>query len=692
MSTGVASGCPTCGAPLRFGGAQSLVAVCAFCKSAVARRGIELASLGHVPDLVATDSRLSLGLHRKMGSHGYTVLGHVQLGRPDGDGALTGTWDEWYVALDKGGWGWLAEAQGRLFFTMPVEGAQPPVPFEHLAPAARFAVSTVGNVVVDEIGTARIAGAEGELPFEPALGATYRFADCSTADNQFVTLDYGVAGEEGGVYAGRELAWADAGLADLRPSLTERGPEGVALQCPACAHALTIKHRDTRSIVCPACGTIVEPGEAGGEAEILGHLQARGVPSIPLGAKGSIDGETAEVLGWIRRSTIVDGDVYFWEEYLLHGTSGYRWLTESNGHFHIVKPLPAGSVESSGSNVVVGGKTFKHFQSAQATYVTLQGEFYWRIDVGNAVQVVDFVAPPNILSAERDASEVNWSTGRWVSPDEIKAAFKVEKLPPVIGVGAAQPNPHKAASRSAWRTGGVALGALARLRTARVPSEVFHEDLQPVVTVSAELEGRDLGSVDRDVRRALAGLRVPRGYRMELGGQQASQREAFHNLAAVALGGTLLTLLVLLLQFRSLRPSLAVLATTPFAVAGALVTLSLTATPLNVSSLMGFVLLVGLEVKSGILLLEVAQEREAQGADAVTAVVEAGRRRIRPIMLTTTATLFGVLPLAFGVGAGTDVLKPLALAVLGGIALSKFLNLVALPSLAVAFGLGGRAR
>ena len=100
-------------------------------------------------------------------------------------------------------------------------------------------------------------------------------------------------------------------------------------------------------------------------------------------------------------------------------------------------------------------------------------------------------------------------------------------------------------------------------------------------------------------------------------------------------------------------------------------------------------LLVGLEVKSGILLLELAQEHEARGMSAVSAVVEAGRRRIRPIMLTTTATLFGVLPLALGIGAGTDVLRPLALAVLGGIALSKFLNLVALPSLAVTFGLGG---
>ncbi len=237
-------------------------------------------------------------------------------------------------------------------------------------------------------------------------------------------------------------------------------------------------------------------------------------------------------------------------------------------------------------------------------------------------------------------------------------------------------------------SGAVPLSAVASLRHERVASELFHEDLQPVVTVTAELEGRDLGSVDRDVRSAMAGLRLPPGYRVEYGGQQASQREAFRNLVVVALGGLLLTLLVLTAQFRRVRPSVAVLLTTPFALVGALLTLWATGTPLNVSSMMGCVLLVGLEVKSGILLLELAQSNAAAGMDPVTAVVEAGRRRIRPIMLTTTATLVGVAPLALGIGAGTDVLRPLAMAVLGGIAVSKFLNLVALPSLAVLCGLG----
>jgi multidrug efflux pump subunit AcrB len=213
---------------------------------------------------------------------------------------------------------------------------------------------------------------------------------------------------------------------------------------------------------------------------------------------------------------------------------------------------------------------------------------------------------------------------------------------------------------------------------------LVREGLQPVVIVTADYEGGDLGAVMRDVQSALRGMAIPAGYRMEIGGLHASQRETFGNLAQVALFGVVLTLLVLIAQFRRVRPAVAVLLTVPFALFGAMVTLWATGTPLNASSLMGCVLLVGLEVKSGILLLEVAEEHAAEGMDYIAALAVAARRRIRPIMLTTTATMFGVLPLALGIGAGAEIQRPLAVAVLGGIVLSKFMNLVALPSLAAA--------
>ncbi len=216
-----------------------------------------------------------------------------------------------------------------------------------------------------------------------------------------------------------------------------------------------------------------------------------------------------------------------------------------------------------------------------------------------------------------------------------------------------------------------------------IPSQWMHEGLQPVVIIQAGTEGRDLGSVFRDVHQRLATLRLPQGYRMEIGGQIESQAETYRNLGAVTGIGLLLTLVVLTAQFRRVRPAIAVLLTVPFAIAGALLTLRVTGVPLNASSLMGCVLLVGLEVKTGILLLEVAEEAAGRGVPYPEALALAAKRRIRPIMLTTTATMFGVAPLAMGIGAGAEIQRPLAVAVLGGIVFSKFMNLAALPSLAV---------
>jgi CzcA family heavy metal efflux pump len=240
-------------------------------------------------------------------------------------------------------------------------------------------------------------------------------------------------------------------------------------------------------------------------------------------------------------------------------------------------------------------------------------------------------------------------------------------------------------------TGGVVpLGAVVSTERVPVPAVLMREGLQPVIVVTAGIEGRDLGSVMDDVQHALVGLVPPAGDRMEVGGLHAAQLDTFRQLGLVAFFGVLLILLVLIAQFRAVRPALAVLLTVPFALFGALVTLWLTGTPLNASSLMGCVLLVGLEVKSGILLLEVAEEHAAKGVAYVEALRLAAERRIRPIMLTTTATMFGVLPLALGIGAGAELQQPLAIAVFGGIVVSKFMTLAALPSLAAGMH-GGRA-
>jgi CzcA family heavy metal efflux pump len=227
------------------------------------------------------------------------------------------------------------------------------------------------------------------------------------------------------------------------------------------------------------------------------------------------------------------------------------------------------------------------------------------------------------------------------------------------------------------------LGAVAHPEPTWGPTSLDREDLRPVVVVSADEEGRDLGSIIADIRERLDGFTLPKGYTMALGGAYEQQQAAFAELERVMALAVLAVLVVLAAQFRAIRLPLVVLATAPLAVVGALVTLWVTGTPVNVSSLMGILLLVGLVVKNGILLLEAAEVLREGGMDPTDALVAAGELRIRPILMTTLCTVFGLLPLALGLGAGADLQKPLAIAVIGGLSVSTCVSLFLLPSLAL---------
>jgi multidrug efflux pump subunit AcrB len=210
---------------------------------------------------------------------------------------------------------------------------------------------------------------------------------------------------------------------------------------------------------------------------------------------------------------------------------------------------------------------------------------------------------------------------------------------------------------------------------------LLRENLRPVVIVTADHEGRDLGGMARDVERRLGGVRQPEGYTRELGGQYRAQRETFRDLAAVLGFGLLGVSAVLLAQFRRARLALVVLASVPLAAVGALGTLLVAGIPLNASSLMGCVLLVGLVVKNGILLLEQAESLWDGGADLEAGLIEAGSIRVRPILMTTLATVAGLTPLALGIGAGAEIQRPLAVAVMGGLVVSAAVSLLLTPSL-----------
>jgi multidrug efflux pump subunit AcrB len=207
-----------------------------------------------------------------------------------------------------------------------------------------------------------------------------------------------------------------------------------------------------------------------------------------------------------------------------------------------------------------------------------------------------------------------------------------------------------------------------------------------MVHVTARLSGTSLGTAVKAVRAKLAGWQLPVGYSWELGGLYQQQQESFSSLLmvlAIALGAIAA---VLLFQLRSWSRAAAVLAAAPLGLAGGAATLLITGTALNVSSLMGAILLAGLVVKNGILLLDHAMWAEEAGKPLHEALIEAGRDRLRPILMTTLATLAALLPLLVGLGAGAALHRPLAIMVVGGLLFSTAATLLVVPAAALAMG------
>ncbi len=286
-----------------------------------------------------------------------------------------------------------------------------------------------------------------------------------------------------------------------------------------------------------------------------------------------------------------------------------------------------------------------------------------------------------------------------VTPDAVSAQLSsallgsrvgaIRRYDRLVGVRVRYPNPTRydplKVAHMPVIVGGhvVSFDAVTNAVCSTTPSVLIHEALQPMVGVTADHEGRDIGSIADEIDRKVREVPVPAGYRVSLGGQAEAQRATLRQLAVTGLLGALLVLTVLATQFRRFRLALLVLTPVPLSIGGALVCLLATHTPLNASSLMGCVLLIGLVVKNGVLLLEEAERRLDEGDSPPDAVHHATLRRLRPVVMTTLATLAGLVPLALGIGAGAEVQRPLALAVIGGLSVATIATLGLLPPMAL---------
>lgn len=255
-------------------------------------------------------------------------------------------------------------------------------------------------------------------------------------------------------------------------------------------------------------------------------------------------------------------------------------------------------------------------------------------------------------------------------PDAVRASPNVLDHLPIVGPGGWAP-----------------LAGLGTLHDTTEVSELTREDLRPYVAVTGaiDVEAGSLGGVMKQIRARLDGVLLPSGTRLAYGGQEAGQKESFAQLLTVFGLASGLVLLVMVIHFQNILAPVLILAGSLLGITGAAFALSVTGTPFNVSSFMGVILLVGLVVKNGIILYDAARVRLA-GRSVADALLEAGRIRLRPILMTTLCTMTGLLPLAFGFGSGAELQRPLAIAVIGGLIVSTATTLLLLPAALAALG------
>jgi multidrug efflux pump subunit AcrB len=231
----------------------------------------------------------------------------------------------------------------------------------------------------------------------------------------------------------------------------------------------------------------------------------------------------------------------------------------------------------------------------------------------------------------------------------------------------------------------VTLNELADIKKVPGKTDIEHENLSQVVNITAQISGRDLGSTASDIKQLLQNQNLPPGVTVELSGQYESQQQAFKELLLILILAVLIIFIILLLEFNSFRSALAILIGTSLSVSGVFLFLWFTNTTLDISAFMGMIMIIGVVVNNGILLIDYTELYLKKVPGIHEALLMAARVRLRPILMTTLSSIFGFIPLAFAIGEGAEMLKPLAISMIGGMSLSMIFSLFVIPVLYQSF-------
>lgn len=437
--------CPSCGAPVSFRSAASLYAVCEFCRSTLLRDGEDLKNLGRMAELMDDPSLIQIGSEGTFRGQHFGVIGRIQL-KYD-----AGLWNEWHILFDDQRSAWLSEAGGEYVVSSLVPVDSPLPPFETLAP--EMPVTIAGRIFfVSDLQTARCIAGAGELPFKVESGYDVNTADLR-GNERFVTIDYSETPPL--VFVGYPAKFDELNLANIKgsadaPSATIKA---TAFNCPHCASPLTVHSGAIESVGCVSCGSII--GVENDKVRLLARAaqKMKIVPWLPLGSKGTLAGVEWKAIGFLRRSTRSEGVEYVWSECLLfNAEAGFAWLIEYQGHWNFARTLSKPPAVARGqASFWHQRELFKRFSSGMAEVIYVEGEFYWRVSVGESCLVEDYICPPRMLSREVTEKEVTWSESGYLEPEALCAAFGIASPPPErIGVFANQPNPLTERHRAVW--------------------------------------------------------------------------------------------------------------------------------------------------------------------------------------------------------------------------------------------------
>ena len=412
--------CPGCGAPVEFRSAQSTFAVCPYCQSTVVRQGETLARIGKMAELFDDFSPLQLFAAGRIQDKPFTLVGRLQYAYEGG------RWTEWIAQLDGDRTGTLSEDNGAYVFTLPYSLKQPAPPAGALVVGATTAFDGQ-NYTVASNQQVTLVSAQGELPKLPDLGKPFAVVELRNDKGLVLSLDYGSAPPAASL--GRSVRLEDLQLTGLRD---ESGKEekGRSFNCPNCGAPVTVNFADSKTITCRACNSIIDLTQGiGGE---LKHAEQDEPvrPLIALGALGQLQGVAWQVVGFQHRMGQEPGDdeQFGWDEYLLYNKKrGFSFLVDATDGWSMVQPTTgAPTMAENGSAATYLGKRFQqqYAYNAETTYVA--GEFYWKVERGQKTFNRDFAAGATLLSMERSANELTWSSGSKIDSVAVAAAFKLD--------------------------------------------------------------------------------------------------------------------------------------------------------------------------------------------------------------------------------------------------------------------------